>query len=187
MVIDQRFLSSPEMIGQLNESLEEGVQVRTVKDVPLKLIICDGEVAMLPLRGRGADVSPSLVLRGGLVNIARSLFEVVWEQGRPYGATGLGLDAMDSSILRLLLAGLTDGGRPVGALLAHGATARPGVDPACWCEHPDTAGGGMRVTTVGPDSGRRRVGAVCEGRSSSSLRGRWVIALRVFGPVSSPG
>ncbi|MEV5157354.1 hypothetical protein [Streptomyces sp. NPDC053728] len=108
MVIDQRFLSSPEMIGQLNESLEEGVQVRTVKEVPLKLIICDGEVAMLPLRGRGADVSPSLVLRGGLVNIARSLFEVVWEQGRPYGATGLGLDAMDSSIPRLLLAGLTD-------------------------------------------------------------------------------
>ncbi|MEV0578609.1 LuxR C-terminal-related transcriptional regulator [Streptomyces sp. NPDC050392] len=107
-VIDQRFLSAPHNGDQLDESLADGVQVRTVKEVPLKLIVCDGEVAMLPLHGRGADVNPSLVLRGGLVNVARSLFDVVWERARPYGATGMDIDAMDASVLRLLLAGLTD-------------------------------------------------------------------------------
>lgn len=107
-VVDQRFLSAPQSSAELDESLAEGVQVRTIREIPLKLIICDNEVAMLPLLGRGADVSPSLVLRGGLVNVALSLFEAVWERARPYGATGMGIDAMDASVLRLLLAGLTD-------------------------------------------------------------------------------
>ncbi|MFJ9884737.1 LuxR C-terminal-related transcriptional regulator [Streptomyces sp. NPDC091287] len=107
-VVDQRFLSAPRSDDQLDESLADGVQVRTVKEIPLKLIICDNEVAMLPLHGRGADVDPSLVLRGGLVNIALSLFDTVWERARPYGATGMDIDAMDASVLRLLLAGLTD-------------------------------------------------------------------------------
>lgn len=107
-VIDQRFLSAPHGSDQLNESLADGVQVRMVKEVPLKLIVCDGEMAMLPLHGRGADVTPSLVLRGGLVNIAQSLFEVVWERARPYSATGMDIDALDIEVLRLLLAGLTD-------------------------------------------------------------------------------
>ncbi|MGW4047465.1 helix-turn-helix domain-containing protein [Streptomyces sp. NPDC004721] len=107
-VIDQGFLSKPGAADNVDESLGRGMRVRTVEEIPLKLIVCDGEVALLPLRGRGSDVDPSIILRGGLVNVAQALFDTVWERARPYGLPHHGLDALDTRILRMLLAGLTD-------------------------------------------------------------------------------
>ena len=107
-VIDQGFLSKPGAADHVDESLGRGMRVRTVEEIPLKLIVCDGEVAMLPLHGHGSEVDPSLVLRGGLVNVAQALFDAVWERARPYGEPHHGIDALDTRILRLLLAGLTD-------------------------------------------------------------------------------
>ncbi|MFJ5726090.1 helix-turn-helix domain-containing protein [Streptomyces sp. NPDC093149] len=107
-VIDQGFLSKPGAADNVDESLGRGMRVRTIEEIPLKLIVCDGEVAMLPLHGRGSEVDPSLVLRGGLVNVAQALFDAVWERARPCGEPHHGIDAVDTRILRLLLAGLTD-------------------------------------------------------------------------------
>ncbi|GAA3478121.1 helix-turn-helix domain-containing protein [Streptomyces yanii] len=107
-VIDQNFLSSPGAADNVDESLGRGIRLRTVDEIPLKLIVCDGEVAMLPLHGRGSDVDPSLVLRGALVNVAQALFDAVWDRARPFGSPRHGIDALDTRILRLLLAGLTD-------------------------------------------------------------------------------
>ncbi|MEV7237052.1 S8 family serine peptidase [Streptomyces sp. NPDC051020] len=107
-VIDQSFLGEPSAADNVDESLARGMRIRTVDGVPLKLIVCDGEVAMLPLRGSGSEVDPSLVLRGGLANVAQALFDAVWERARPYGEPHHGIDALDTRILRLLLAGLTD-------------------------------------------------------------------------------
>lgn len=55
----------------VHESLARGMRIRTVDGVPLKLIVCDGEVAMLPLHGSGSEVGPGLVLRGGLATSPR--------------------------------------------------------------------------------------------------------------------
>ncbi|MFV5998609.1 helix-turn-helix domain-containing protein [Streptomyces sp. NPDC056231] len=107
-VIDQSFLGEPSAADNVDESLARGMRIRTVDGVPLKLIVCDGEMAMLPLRGSGSEVDPSLVLRGGLANVAQALFDAVWERARPYGEPHHGIDALDTRILRLLLAGLTD-------------------------------------------------------------------------------
>ncbi|MYW64666.1 hypothetical protein GTY65_11385 [Streptomyces sp. SID8379] len=108
-VIDQGFLREPGAAAHVTQSLADGVRVRTVTEVPYKLILCDDEVAMLPLHGREADVDPAVVLRGGLAHVARELFELVWERGRPYqDQRGTGIDPVDADILRLLLAGLTD-------------------------------------------------------------------------------
>ncbi|MGW8883911.1 hypothetical protein [Streptomyces sp. NPDC055749] len=79
-----------------------------MREIPLKLIICDGEVAMLPLHGQGTEVNPSLVLRGGPVNVARGLFEAVWEGARPYTERIWEIESVDARLMRLLLAGLTD-------------------------------------------------------------------------------
>ncbi len=108
VVIDQGFLGEPRAIDNVDQSLADGVRIRTVEEIPLKLIISDGEVAMLPLHGRGSEVDPSLVLRGGLANVAQALFDAVWARARPYGQAHHGIDLLDTHILRLLLAGLTD-------------------------------------------------------------------------------
>ncbi|MGW1251752.1 helix-turn-helix transcriptional regulator [Streptomyces sp. NPDC002535] len=107
-VVDEEFLSQPSGSDNLDASLVEGTCVRTVREIPLKMIICDGEVAMLPLHGRGSEVNPSLVLRGGPVNVARALFEAVWERARPYTERTWEIEAVDARLMRLLLAGLTD-------------------------------------------------------------------------------
>ncbi|MFD5064969.1 MULTISPECIES: hypothetical protein [unclassified Streptomyces] len=107
-VIDQSFLGEPRAADNVDESLARGMRIRTVDGVPLKLIVCDSEVAMLPLHGSGSEVDPSLVLRGGLANVAQALFDAVWERARPYGEPHHGIDVLDTRILRLLLAGLTD-------------------------------------------------------------------------------
>ncbi|MFD4370614.1 helix-turn-helix domain-containing protein [Streptomyces sp. NPDC058486] len=107
-VIDQSFLSEPRGADNVDESIAAGMEVRTVESIPLKLIVCDGEAAMLPLQGRGDEVDPSLVLRGGLAAVAQELFDSVWHRARPYGAPRHDVDRLDTRILRLLLAGLTD-------------------------------------------------------------------------------
>ncbi|MCX5389086.1 helix-turn-helix domain-containing protein [Streptomyces sp. NBC_00094] len=107
-VVDQGFLKLPGAAGHLNRSLADGVHVRTVAEVPCKLIVADGEVAMLPLSGRGVEVDPAVVLRGGLAHVARELFEQVWERAHPYQDPDPAIDPSDVHILRLLLAGLTD-------------------------------------------------------------------------------
>ncbi len=107
-VIDQGFLSEPRAADNVDESLARGMQIRTIDSIPLKLIVCDAEAAMLPLHGSGDEVDPSIVLRGGLVHVAQALFDAVWERARPYGVAHHDIDRMDTRILRLLLAGLTD-------------------------------------------------------------------------------
>lgn len=107
-VIDHGFLKEPGAAEHVGQSLADGVHVRSIDEVPLKLILCDDEVAMLPLHGRGADVDPALVLRGGPANLARELFAQVWERSRPYQERHPEIDPADTHILRLLLAGLTD-------------------------------------------------------------------------------
>ncbi|WP_338693796.1 helix-turn-helix domain-containing protein [Streptomyces sp. Q6] len=107
-VVDQGFLTEPGAAAHLHQSLADGVEVRAVAEVPCKLIVADGEAALLPLNGRGASVDPAMVLRGGLARLAVDLFTQVWERARPYRAPDSGIDVLDLHILRLLLAGLTD-------------------------------------------------------------------------------
>ncbi|MFF7363599.1 helix-turn-helix domain-containing protein [Streptomyces sp. NPDC008125] len=108
-VIDQGFLGEEGAAVHVAQSLADGVHVRTVAEVPYKLILCDRAVAMLPLRGRDAGVDPAVVLRGGLAHVARELFDQVWERARPYGELPhADIDTVDAHILRLLFAGLTD-------------------------------------------------------------------------------
>ncbi|MFF2331333.1 MULTISPECIES: winged helix-turn-helix transcriptional regulator [unclassified Streptomyces] len=107
-IVDGLFLRGPNGTAYLDHSLAGGAEVRTVEEIPLKLIISDGIVAMLPLQAGTGNVDPSLVLRGGLVSVAQALFEAVWQRARPYGRTHHETDPVDTRILRLLLAGLTD-------------------------------------------------------------------------------
>lgn len=107
-VLDQGFVSSTNALANIEESLEGGAVVRTIEDVPMKLVVCDGEVALFPLNPASGEVDPSLVVRGGLAKVAQALFDSVWQLARPYGQLGPDIAQLDTRILRLLLVGLTD-------------------------------------------------------------------------------
>lgn len=61
---DSGWINASDPADDVDESLARGMWIRTVDGVPLKLIVCEGETAMLPLRCSGSEVAPSLVPRG---------------------------------------------------------------------------------------------------------------------------
>ncbi|WP_328460289.1 helix-turn-helix transcriptional regulator [Streptomyces sp. NBC_00448] len=103
VLVDRDFLSEPTAVRALDERLAEGHRVR-VMDHPLtKLVVADGELAMV-------QISPeqSMVLRPPLVTLVCELFEAHWRRSRPYLREEGDLAPNDRRILQLMLSGLTD-------------------------------------------------------------------------------
>ncbi|MEV7232522.1 helix-turn-helix transcriptional regulator [Streptomyces sp. NPDC051020] len=89
-----------------------GGQVRTVPELPPRMIIYDRAAALVPLDPNEAD-SGAVLLRGaGIVAALHMLFEQFWEQGNPFGPSrpkdADGLTAHERTVLRLLAGGHTD-------------------------------------------------------------------------------
>jgi DNA-binding CsgD family transcriptional regulator/sugar-specific transcriptional regulator TrmB len=89
-----------------------GAEVRTAPTPPLALVICDGQVALIP----AAPERPQAALRIGepaLVAVLCAVFENNWDTATPLGvpisADGrTGLAPGEQALLRLMAAGLTD-------------------------------------------------------------------------------
>jgi DNA-binding CsgD family transcriptional regulator len=103
VVVDSGFLTEPEAIHALDERLAGGHEVRIVDEPLIKLVIVDGEFAMMQVSGR-----TSVMLRRPLVVLGEQLFETTWRHARPYFRESAQLSADDRRILQLMLAGLTD-------------------------------------------------------------------------------
>ncbi|MEH1101092.1 TrmB family transcriptional regulator [Micromonospora sp. CPCC 205561] len=122
VVIDRPTLAEPGVVAETLESLRGGVQVRVVDRLPIKLILADAELALVPLTGTpGGEPGAVLLHRTGLLAAMDALFEIVWRHAHPLGSAALtdhaeddaahpaeGPTALDRKILALLLAGLTD-------------------------------------------------------------------------------
>ena len=123
VVVEQAVLAVPGVITETIESLRQGVEVRVADSLPMKLVLADAELALVPLTVE-ADGEPGAVLlhRTGLLIAMDALFEIVWRHAHPLDASALAgaargdtlvadADApgeLDRKILSLLLAGLTD-------------------------------------------------------------------------------
>ena len=103
VVVDSAFLTEPEAIHALDERLAGGHEVRIVDEPLIKLVVVDGEFAMVQVSGR-----TSVMLRRPLVVLGEQLFETTWRYARPYFREAAQLSADDRRILQLMLAGLTD-------------------------------------------------------------------------------
>jgi hypothetical protein len=128
VVLEQAVLAEPGAIAEAVESLRRGLEVRVVEHLPIKLVLADADLALVPLSVAPAgDVSdepgvePGAVLlqRSGLLAALDALFENVWRRAHPIDLAGLDGDdptdaedsdptALDRQIITLLLAGLTD-------------------------------------------------------------------------------
>jgi len=89
-----------------------GGQVRTVPVLPLRLIVFDRSVAVVPLDPNVTRAGVTLLPSPGAVAAMHALFEQVWENATPLGVAQprvrQNLTRQDAALLRLLSQGDTD-------------------------------------------------------------------------------
>ncbi|MFD4691075.1 helix-turn-helix domain-containing protein [Streptomyces sp. NPDC058463] len=121
-VLDRAVLAEPGIIADAVDSMRNGVQLRVADQLPMKLVLADADLGLVPLAVTPAGEPGAVLLhRSGLLDALDALFETVWRSAHPLELSGTGggsepaveLGAegptdLDRKILALLLAGLTD-------------------------------------------------------------------------------
>ncbi|MFC7243466.1 helix-turn-helix domain-containing protein [Catellatospora aurea] len=126
VVLERSVLAQPNIIDEVVDSLERGVELRVADQLPMKLILADSELALVPVTAPsaaqpGSEPGAVLLHRSGLLAALEALFETVWQRAYPLELSSLGSDGLpyveldtdgptelDRRILSLLLSGLTD-------------------------------------------------------------------------------
>ncbi|ARE78439.1 transcriptional regulator TrmB [Streptomyces sp. Sge12] len=121
-ILDRAALAEPGIVTDAIRALHNGVQLRVADELPMKLVLADADLGLVPL-AITPDGEPGAVLlhRSGLLDALDALFETIWSSAHPLELSGAGAAAettvergpegpsdLDRRILALLLAGLTD-------------------------------------------------------------------------------
>lgn len=106
-------LDVPERVDAIRRLSGLGEEARVAAHVPLKMMLIDRRVAVVPLTAREESTRTTAVLvwQSRLCDALVELFEVSWELASPVfaDAAAVGdLSSLDSELLRLLSAGLKD-------------------------------------------------------------------------------
>lgn len=119
VVIERGAFDRPGFYAAAEEALAVGEEIRVASAVPLRLLIVDRELALVPLAS-GSNTEPVrdalLVHTSGLLDALLALFDHVWQTAPRLVRSGSGveerasdhLEPVDAKVLSLLLAGLTD-------------------------------------------------------------------------------
>ncbi|MFF4837555.1 helix-turn-helix domain-containing protein [Streptomyces sp. NPDC001315] len=117
-VVERHWLERPGTAASLGELAAQGQQIAVVRQLPIKLIIVDRRVALLPLDPERDETEPValVVHRSGLLTALTALFEQYFTQGRQLNAAGEtstrprpdSVEPLDRQMLGLLRIGLTD-------------------------------------------------------------------------------
>lgn len=118
VVVERAALERPGFLDLLAESVDAGECIRVADTVPVRLLVADRSLALLPLAPTADDSgSGALVIHpSGLLDALVQLFDLVWAgardvsptTGEPLQESLDDVDEVDSRLLTLLLAGLTD-------------------------------------------------------------------------------
>jgi DNA-binding CsgD family transcriptional regulator len=91
-----------------------GAQVRTATVLPLRMLIFDRQVAVIPIDASNTKLGAVCTTESAIVGSMLAIFEQAWNSAIPFGAAPLaddpetGLTRLDRELLRLLSAGMTD-------------------------------------------------------------------------------
>jgi sugar-specific transcriptional regulator TrmB len=118
-IADHEFLDLPGAVERIKSNIKAGEQVRIYPHLPLKMILADNNIAIVPLN-ISLPRSPSLLVRSSaLLNALRAYFEMLWEQSSPIAFSSTGKHEVNppqsnlasedlKHLLPLLAAGLND-------------------------------------------------------------------------------
>jgi sugar-specific transcriptional regulator TrmB/DNA-binding CsgD family transcriptional regulator len=91
---------------------ELGSEVRTVPTLPLRMLIVDRKIAVVPVNTEDSQAEAIMVSSSGVVAALYALFQSVWKTARPLGSPRQrddhALSAQDRQVLKFLATGLTD-------------------------------------------------------------------------------
>ncbi|MFF7949030.1 LuxR C-terminal-related transcriptional regulator [Streptomyces griseorubiginosus] len=93
-----------------------GGQTRTVPSLPMRLILCDRSVAVIPVNEDASREGAFFIRLKSVVAALDELFDLVWERATPLGEVpssdgdGSGPSERDLALLKMLEDGLTDEG-----------------------------------------------------------------------------
>ncbi|HEY6312647.1 MAG TPA: LuxR C-terminal-related transcriptional regulator [Streptosporangiaceae bacterium] len=90
-----------------------GGQVRTTAILPLRLLIFDRDIAVVPVNPRESEVGVTIMQGSGPVAAMCVLFNTIWEMATPFGETRapqseISLTEQELAVVRLLAKGDTD-------------------------------------------------------------------------------
>jgi DNA-binding Lrp family transcriptional regulator len=121
VIYDRLALDHPGQLDYLEQLTEAGEEARVIPALPMKLIIADERVAMVPLYVDDPDSSELrieealLVHPGALLNNLVQNFEILWDRAVPLRDPDKGADSaegplseQDRQILKLMAAGMKD-------------------------------------------------------------------------------
>lgn len=113
-VVDAEFLAVPGTADAVRADVEAREEVRVVSTLPIKLVLIDDRVGLIPLDLHQPD-SPALLVRSSpLLDALRVLYEQLWDRAAPISFAGedaaVAAARSDgaSDLVRLLAAGLSD-------------------------------------------------------------------------------
>lgn len=108
VILERGALEGPGAIARIEESVAAGEEVRRVESLPLRMLIVDDEVALVPLAASG-EPGAVVVRQSGLLDALVALFEQYWMRATPIiGDRPAGEAELDGRIMSLLLQGYGD-------------------------------------------------------------------------------
>lgn len=113
---DHTALEIPGKYGAIRALVADGEVARVIPGLPLKMVMGDRRIAMLPLETAPEAISAAAVIHpSSLLDSLRLLFEALWRQATPLapgvpspGRAAQRLDPLEQDVVRLLITGLTD-------------------------------------------------------------------------------
>ncbi|MGH8161616.1 MAG: helix-turn-helix domain-containing protein [Gammaproteobacteria bacterium] len=118
-IVDSEYLESPGVVRRIQEDLQAGEKVRVIPHLPLKIVVSDHRIALIPLNPDQPNSPLLIVQSSALLDALYALFEVLWERAVPLLSTEAGLveggttgredqPAFAQELITLLASGLND-------------------------------------------------------------------------------
>ncbi|MFD5419007.1 LuxR C-terminal-related transcriptional regulator [Streptomyces sp. NPDC127069] len=91
---------------------QQGGQTRTMPSLPMRLILCDRSVAVLPVKPDASEQGAFVIRLTSIVTALNQLFDLTWERATPLGEPSVlpcdGPSERELALLRMLEDGHTD-------------------------------------------------------------------------------
>ncbi|GAA1390747.1 helix-turn-helix transcriptional regulator [Pseudonocardia kongjuensis] len=111
-VVVESAMRRPATAGYLRWLSEQGAEIRTVAALPMRLVVSDRVLAILPIDAESPRDGALVVRAAGLLTALVALFETVWRGAKPIDVPRppepAELDDVGTAILRILATGATD-------------------------------------------------------------------------------